>query len=134
MRRFQALPRPSANRAFTQAFFGQLSNMVFVLVPAFALLLRLAYRRAPLYYAEHLVHALHLHAFAMLACSSCTSRPAGGRCSRSSHPAYAWLSLRRVYGGSRARTTAKWALLLGAYATALFGALSRWRSASSGSC
>ncbi|MDF1504394.1 DUF3667 domain-containing protein [Roseisolibacter sp. H3M3-2] len=61
MRRFAALPKAERDRAFSQAFYGQLSNMVFVLVPAFALLLRLAYRRAPLFYAEHLVHALHLH-------------------------------------------------------------------------
>ena len=124
MRRFQALPTAQRNRAFTQALFGQLSNMVFVLVPLFALLLRLAYRRAPLYYAEHLVHALHLHAFAMLALLVVHFTP--GRWALvpfAAVPAYTWLSLRRVYGGSRARTTAKWALLLGGYATALFGAL-----------
>ncbi|MDF1504391.1 hypothetical protein [Roseisolibacter sp. H3M3-2] len=39
-------------------------------------------------------------------------------------PAYAWRSLRVVYGGAPARTALKLALLLGAYGVALVTALS----------
>ena len=38
-------------------------HMVFVLLPVFALLLKLLYIRRRRYYAEHFVFALHVHAF-----------------------------------------------------------------------
>jgi hypothetical protein len=124
-RRFQALPRAERNRRFTTTFFGQLPNMVFALVPVFALLLRLAYRRAPLFYAEHLVHALHLHAFAMIALVAVHYTPGGwSLIPFLALPAYAWLALRRVYGGSATRTTVKLGLVLGGYSLALVTAVS----------
>jgi hypothetical protein len=49
------------NRAFTD----RLASSVMVLVPAFALLLRLLYRRSR--YVVHLVFSLNLHSFAFLA-------------------------------------------------------------------
>ncbi len=123
--RLRAMPKEERNRAFTSAFFGQLPNMVFALVPLFALLLRLAYRRAPLFYAEHLVHALHLHAFAMLALTAVHFTPGGwSTIPFLALPAYVWLALRRVYGGSRLRTTAKLTLVLGGYTVALITAVS----------
>jgi hypothetical protein len=39
-------------------------------------------------------------------------------------PAYVWVALRRVYGGSRTRTTVKLTLVLGGYLIALTVALS----------
>ncbi|MGZ8493257.1 MAG: DUF3667 domain-containing protein [Gemmatirosa sp.] len=123
--RFQQLPKAERNRVFTSAFFGQLPNMVFALVPLFALLLRVAYRRAPLFYAEHFVHALHLHAFAMLAMTVVHFTPgAWSMLPFFAVPAYAWVALRRVYGGSKLRTTAKLTLVLGAYSVALTAAVS----------
>jgi hypothetical protein len=122
--RLDRIPKAERNRVFTDAFFGQLPNMVFALVPLFALLLKLVYRRAPLYYAEHLVHALHLHAFAMLVMTAVHFTPgAWSVLPFLALPAHAWLSMRRVHGGSRARTTAKLTLVLGGYLTALTLAL-----------
>jgi hypothetical protein len=123
--RFQRLPKEQRNRAFTSAFFGQLSNMVFALVPVFALLLRVTYRRAPLFYAEHLVHALHLHAFAMLVMTVVHFTPgAWSVLPFLALPAYVWVALRRVYGGSALRTTVKSALIFGGYGIALTIAMS----------
>jgi hypothetical protein len=123
--RLQKLPKAERNRAFTSVFFGQLPNMVFALVPLFALLLRVAYRRAPLFYPEHFVHALHLHAFAMLAMTVVHLTPgAWSTLPFLALPAYVWVALRRVYGGSRLRTTATLALILGGYATVLLLAVS----------
>ena len=123
--RLRQLPKAQRNRAFTNAFFGQMPNMVFALVPLFALLLRLAYRKSSLYYAEHLVHALHLHAFAMLALLVVHVTPgAWSVLPLLALPAYVWVALRRVYGGSRARTTVKLTLVLGGYLVALTIALS----------
>ncbi len=48
-------------------FLGNLSGGMFVLLPGFALWLKLAYRNRHLRYTEHLVFALHLHAFWFLA-------------------------------------------------------------------
>ena len=124
LERLQQLPKEQRNRAFTSAFFGQMPNMVFALVPLFALLLRVAYRKAPLFYAEHLVHALHLHAFAMLALLVVHVTPGvWSVVPFLALPAYVWVALRRVYGGSRARTTAKLTLVLGGYLIALTTAL-----------
>jgi hypothetical protein len=123
--RLRKLPKAQRNRAFTTAFFGQVPNMVFALVPLFALLLRVAYRKAPLFYAEHLVHALHLHAFAMLALLVVHVTPgAWSMIPFLTLPAYVWVALRRVYGGSRTRTTVKLTLVLGGYLIALTVALS----------
>ncbi len=123
--RFQKLPKEQRNRAFTSAFFGQLSNMVFALVPLFALLLRVTYRRAPLFYAEHFVHALHLHAFAMLVMTVVHFTPgAWSVLPFLGLPAYVWIALRRVYGGSAARTTVKSVLIFGGYGIALTIAMS----------
>lgn len=123
--RLRRMPEAERNRAFSSTFFGQMPNMVFALVPLFALLLRVAYRRSPLFYAEHFVHALHLHAFAMLAMTAVHFTPGGwATIPFLALPAYVWVALRRVYGDSPRRTTAKWALVLGGYAVALTAALS----------
>jgi hypothetical protein len=125
VRRYKAMPEAERNRAFTRVFFGQLPNMVFALVPVVALLLRVAYRRTPLYYAEHLVHALHLHAFAMVALLAVHVTPgAWAVLPFLALPAYVWVALRRVYGGSAVRTTVKLTLIFGAYAVALVLAIS----------
>lgn len=45
---------------------GRLPTVMFLLLPVFALLLKLIYARRGWYYSEHLVFALHTHAFAFL--------------------------------------------------------------------
>ena len=95
------------------AFVEHAPNMVFLLLPAFALLLRVLYRRAPVFYAEHFVFALHNHAFAFLALTvahvaSVWLRPVGlgpmAAVPLLWMPVYFFVSMRRVYGGSRLRT------------------------------
>ena len=103
-----------------------------LLLPVFALLLRLLYLRSPVYYAEHFVYALHNHAFAFLALTlahlaSVWLRPAGlgplAALPLLWMPIYFFVSMRRVYGGSRARTTVKFATLSLAYGAILFAAV-----------
>ena len=48
---------------------------LFFLVPAYALLLKLLYVRKKLYYVEHLVFAMHLHAFSFLALTALLLAP-----------------------------------------------------------
>ncbi len=47
----------------TQGFLDDLPRMMFVLLPAFALLLKLTYWRTKRLYVAHLIFALHTHAF-----------------------------------------------------------------------
>jgi uncharacterized protein DUF3667 len=53
-------------REFADAFFENLPRGFFLLLPAFALLLKLFYWRQDRYYVDHLVFALHYHAFVFL--------------------------------------------------------------------
>lgn len=73
---------------------------MFVLLPGFAAWLALAYRNRRLRYTEHLVFALHVHAF-WFAMLGITLLPIGGLQGLAwiVVPAYTWLAMRRVYGG-----------------------------------
>ena len=51
---------------YLRAALSQLPTVLFLLLPVFALLLKAVYVRRGWYYSEHLVFALHTHAFAFL--------------------------------------------------------------------
>jgi hypothetical protein len=88
-------------------FIGNLGGAMFLMVPLFALLLKLAYWNRRLRYTEHLVFALHLHAFWFVALLFTLGNvPWLGTLAGLSIPVYTWLAMRRVY---RDRW---WALLL----------------------
>ena len=79
---------------------SQVGSAMFVMLPAFALWLKLVYLDRRLRYTEHLVFALHLHAvwFGLLA----LMLPGWGPLTAVAMlavPVYGWLSMRRVYGG-----------------------------------
>jgi hypothetical protein len=83
-----------------QRAVGNLGTVMFVLVPVFALLLRVAYARGPWRYAEHLVFALHLHAFWFLVLAvALLGVPWLSQGVWLAMPAYALLAARQVYGG-----------------------------------
>jgi predicted RNA-binding Zn-ribbon protein involved in translation (DUF1610 family) len=81
-------------------FFGNLGGAMFVLLPGFALWLKLALLNRDLRYTEHLVFALHVHAFWFLALS--LTLPGWGWLTALAWlavPVYTLMALRRVYGG-----------------------------------
>jgi hypothetical protein len=111
-------------------------------VPVFALLLRVLWFRARLYYAEHFVVALHTHAFAFGALTLIMLLAEGGRAvarlpAGPLHaglrapiaasivvlavwlPVYPFMAFRRVYGGSRTVTLARYVVLGTLYSVAL---------------
>jgi len=116
-------PEAARTRAF-HAIATTLPKAMFVLVPVFALLLRLLYRKSGRFYAEHFLFALHFHAFAFLALAFglvLSSVLGLGRA-----PVMQWvvvgylfLALRRVHGQSRMRTAVKTAVLYGGYGVIL---------------
>ena len=96
------------------AVLVNLPRAAFLLMPAYALLTWAFYRRRQPFYVPHLYHSIHFHAFAflMLAVSvplelaGKPGRDLGGLLVFATVP-YHYLSLRRVFGGSRRITAAK---------------------------
>jgi Protein of unknown function (DUF3667) len=88
--------------ALKERFLGNLGGAMFVLLPSFALWLKLVYFNRRMRYTEHLVFALHVHAFWFLALAltlpdlAWLSVPAF-----IAVPWYTMLAMRRVYGGRR---------------------------------
>jgi hypothetical protein len=105
---------------FKNAFVKYMPNAVFLLLPVFALLLYLLYRKTGRFYAEHLIFTLHFHAFAFVALTVNLLLPdALGIVAPVWILVYLYLGLRRVYGESRGRTAGKFVGLLIPYALIL---------------
>lgn len=98
---------------------ANLGAAMFVMLPAFALWLKLLYLNRRLRYTEHLVFALHVHAFWFVALALTAFGPGWvGTVTTFAVPGYTLLAMRRVYGGRW------WPLLLRAgVISALYGLL-----------
>jgi hypothetical protein len=98
-----------ARRTLNRAMLKNLPKGIFVLVPVFALVLRLFYVRRRRRYAEHFVFALHVHSFGFLALAVATPVPweAVSGILGLSVPVYVVLAMRRVYAQGMAKTLAK---------------------------
>lgn len=86
-------------------------HMVFVLLPVFALLLKLLYIRRDRYYMEHFVFALHAHAFFFVMFLFMLLLPLPAGIIVLWMMLYVWLAMKRVYGQGWFRTTVKWWVL-----------------------
>jgi Protein of unknown function (DUF3667) len=64
--RYGTMPPAQALREFLPDYISYVPHTVFLLLPIFALLLKLLYVRRGRYYSEHFVFALHTHAFVFL--------------------------------------------------------------------
>lgn len=112
----------SAAADFGRAALGQMPTVMFLLLPFFALLLKLVYVRRDWYYSEHLVFALHTHAFAFLvfALVAVLLGFSGGAAWAGTAaqvllvllPVYFFVAQKRVYGQGWVKTGLK-ALVLG---------------------
>ncbi len=83
-----------------ERFIGNLGGAMFLLLPSFALWLKLVYFNRRLHYTEHLVFALHVHAFWFLALALAVSGMSwlvGVACI--AVPVYTLMAMKRVYGG-----------------------------------
>lgn len=122
-----AASRTSEERAeaiadFGRSAIGQLPTVMFLLLPVFAFLLKLIYVRRGWFYSEHLVFALHTHAFAFLvfAVIAALLGFSGGAAWAGAVaqllmvgiPLYFFVAQKRVYGQGWLKTSVK-ALLLG---------------------
>jgi hypothetical protein len=110
-----------------QIFTDRLAKSIIILVPVFALLLRLLYWKIP--YIKQLVFSLHLHSFAFIAIllgigvDTATGGDVGQGWGNLGATlallAYTFIALRRVYGQGRMLTGLKLVLLLVGYLISL---------------
>ena len=90
----------AAGRQMGERFVANLGSALFLLVPSFALFMKLVYLNRGLRYTEHLVFGLHVHAFWFLMVAL-TMLPLGGLedLALLAIPLYTVRAMRRVYGG-----------------------------------
>jgi len=105
---------------FRERFLANLGGAMFLLLPTFALWLKLAYFNRRMRYTEHLVFALHVHAFWFLAVALLTTGIAAVIVGAMlAVPVYSALAARRVYGGRWSVTLLRGAAVMSAYGITL---------------
>jgi hypothetical protein len=110
-----AVEQPERMRAI---YFQRLPAVVFLLVPFFAALLRVLYRKSDSYFVPHLVFALHFHSagFVLFTVGALgdyvTGRDFPGDWAALGMGVLLFLSLCRAYGNSRLRTAWKETVLM----------------------
>jgi hypothetical protein len=106
-----------------EGFQRYLPNMIFAMLPVFALILYVLYFRSGRFYAEHLIFAFHFHAFVFVAMALMTLAPqAVSQIFSLWIFVYLFLAMRRVYGESRLRTAVKYSTVVVVYVVALLAA------------
>ncbi len=105
-------------------FLSHWGSAMFLLVPLFAAAMALAYRRRQMRYTEHLVYALHVHAYWFLAILAAALLPSAvAWIATVSLPVYAVLASHRVHGGRWVPTLLRNAVVAAVYGTVLATAL-----------
>ncbi len=102
-----------------QSILKNLHYLMFFLMPVFALMTKILYRRFDSLYAHHLVFSVHLHTFSFSALALVSLVALSGiklltdivSLLSLSIPVYLFLALRRLFGQSRAKTVFKVMLL-----------------------
>jgi hypothetical protein len=101
-RRIDIDPRKMTSEveALKDSFLANLGGAMFLLLPSFALALKLVYWNRRLHYTEHLVFALHVHSFWFIAVALAMLQVGWiTTLTLVAVPVYTWLALRRVYRG-----------------------------------
>jgi hypothetical protein len=135
------IPPAELGSRMTEFLIQRTPTVVFILLPIFALLLKLLYWRSKKFYAEHFVFALHVHSFAalILAIIVLPLHEIALLLGRPGHPLkdmefvalglvlwiflYVLAALKRVSGQGWIKTVLKFLTLSGLYAVLCIGAL-----------
>jgi hypothetical protein len=119
--RINAMPRGQAVIALLTGIERNAPKTVFLLLPLFAIFLKLLYYRRNRLYVEHFVFALHIHSFAYVVFTALLLTNGGPY----SALLVVWLlgyvfwAMKRVYGQGYRKTGTKYLVLGGAYLFAL---------------
>jgi hypothetical protein len=129
LRRLESRVQENAEkiRSDPQSFLNDaleyLPQMMFLLLPLFALLIRVAYLLSPFHYLQHLIFSLHYHSFAyllyLLGIALERTRLHAGALLIVLFLAYLPLALRRAYGSSLVAAIGKSLAIQSAYAVLL---------------
>jgi hypothetical protein len=120
-KRLAALPPGEGSKRLRDAMLAQTPTVMFLLLPIFALLLKLLYVRSKRPYAEHLVFAFHTHAFTFILLTVIAVAP---KLSVMRYlpmvlllwiMAYSLVAMKRVYEQGWFKTTVKWLMLGSVY-------------------
>ncbi|MEZ4648546.1 MAG: DUF3667 domain-containing protein [Candidatus Eisenbacteria bacterium] len=104
-------------KEFFSEVYALTPKMLFVLFPAFALVLQLIYLRRKRYYVEHLVFSLHCHAFLFLVLllAALTQHPKVILATFPIVAGYVYLAMKRFYGQGWFKTALKFLILSSGY-------------------
>jgi hypothetical protein len=121
------LPPREAFRIVAREFLDQVPTVMFIMLPVYALLLKILYIRRRRFYVEHFIFALHVHALTFvlfLLALLLRSVPVLPGLLLAWLPMYTLIAMKRVYGQGWFKTGAKWFVLGNVYIMVLgFGAL-----------
>jgi hypothetical protein len=121
--RLNTMDRDELYRRFMDGFQRNAPRAVFVLLPIYALVLKLLYLRRNRLYAEHFVFALHVHAFVFVLFSAALALRLPDWLDTLMLwvwvPVYVFLAMLRVYGQGIPKTLLKYGILFVAYCTVL---------------
>lgn len=112
-----AMPQSEVIALIRTKFFAYVPYAMFCIMPLFALYLKLLYLSSGRTYGEHMLFALHTNAFAFLLLGLILMVPGGWIATA----LFIWLvaylpfAMRRVYGGSKWATAARWIVLMTVY-------------------
>ena len=119
--RLNGMDKEVLYREFLAGFQRNAPRAVFLLLPIYALVLKLLYFRRTRLYAEHFIFALHVHAFAFALFTLTFILPEwlDSLVLLVWMPVYIFLAMRRVYEQSIPKTLLKYAILFFAYTNLL---------------
>lgn len=118
---FDSLPRDAKSKALSDGFFHYGPYAMFALMPLFALYLKMLYLGSGRRYGEHLLFALHVSAFAFVMFAAIKIN----QYSFLTLVLLCWLvgylpwAMKRVYGGGKLATVARWSALMLAHGISL---------------
>ena len=128
LKAFNARPADEQSKMLTAAFFAYVPYAMFVMMPVFALYLKMLYAGSRRRYGEHLLFALHANAFAF-AMFSLLFLASFLDIGLLTFAMIMWLifylptAMRRVYGGSRLTTALRWSVLVSLHLASIVGAI-----------
>jgi hypothetical protein len=116
-RRLNAMSRREAIRTMRDAFLDNAPMGIFMMMPLFALILKLLYLRRKRFYVEHFVFALHVHSFAFILLTAILLVRSDwlGLILSLWFVVALYIAMKRVYGQGYLRTLLKYFLLSQAY-------------------
>ncbi len=119
--RFRGMSIKEFAEVMMAGFRDNLPRMMFMLLPVFALILKVFYFRRKRFYVEHLIFSLHFHAFAFLVllCQLLVGGETYGDLAAGILLLYLFLALRTVYRQSVGKTILKVFLLTFSYSIVL---------------